>query len=367
MPTATRAGGIIRSQRLTRALSQRASVTVIVLDAVDDHEAVTSLTGASAIESYPSPYSASHKRWLAVRHGWPIPSARLWSPAAADRIRQLSISGSTVLLDHLATAIYAPPPPTQYFLMLHNVESRLVRDVIVRRSAARQLEWIWDVAATASQERRALAESRAHLITVSEVDLLILGGQGDVIPNGADLPSSPSPVPVHGSILFIGSLDHAPNQMAVRWWADRVWPHLRPGLPPLTVVGRGREHLATRLHGHPGVRVIGEAPRVDEYLAQASVVAIPIHHGGGTRLKVLEALAWGRPIVSTTKGIEGLPLTAGQDVLVEDSAERFAAAVSTLWDDGRRAHDLGAAGRLIAERFAWDTIGDLFSDVVCGR
>ncbi len=114
----------------------------------------------------------------------------------------------------------------------------------------------------------------------------------------------------------------------------------------------------------PHVTHVGEVPSVAPYLAAASVVAIPLRHGGGTRLKLLEALAWGRPVVTTTKGAEGLDVRHEREVLVADTGRAFAEAVVRAWIDVDLAAVLGERGRRFVTPYYWDRVGTLFAAAV---
>jgi sugar transferase (PEP-CTERM/EpsH1 system associated) len=179
-----------------------------------------------------------------------------------------------------------------------------------------------------------------------------------VVPNGVDLeyfsPYGGAPQPL--TVVFNGVLDYRPNLDAARHLVDEIWPLVlqrRPGAR-LAIVGRGDRADAERLH-RPSVDVTGEVPDVRPHLARAAVVAVPIRMGGGTRLKVVEALAMGKPMVSTTLGCEGVDVRSGEHLLVADTATAFAEAVVRLFDDRAYAAALGSAGRArMEEQYSWD-------------
>ncbi len=126
----------------------------------------------------------------------------------------------------------------------------------------------------------------------------------------------------------------------------------------LHIVGRAPAAVARRLQG-PGVTVTGEVPDVRPWLEGATVIAVPIRMGGGTRLKVLEALAMGKAIVSTTLGCEGIAVRHGEHLLIGDSAEDFAARVHDLFHSARLRRHLGHQGRALAEQlYTWDLAGE---------
>jgi glycosyltransferase involved in cell wall biosynthesis len=113
--------------------------------------------------------------------------------------------------------------------------------------------------------------------------------------------------------------------------------------------------------------VMGDVPDVRPHLADAAVVMVPLRVGGGTRIKILEALAAARPVVSTTVGAEGLGLRDGEHLLIADQPEAFARAVARLLGDASLRRGLAEAGRrVVVERFAWSSLGRRFADV-CAR
>ena len=156
------------------------------------------------------------------------------------------------------------------------------------------------------------------------------------MPNGVDVdyfkPTDREREP--GSIVFNGVLDYRPNLDAALFLVDEVLPLVRARHPEarVTIVGRGDPAELTQVQ-LPNVEATGEVPDVRPYLEQAAVVAVPIRAGSGTRFKVVEGLAVGAPMVSTTVGCEGIGVEDGEHLLVADSAEGFAEAIVRLLDD----------------------------------
>ena len=149
-----------------------------------------------------------------------------------------------------------------------------------------------------------------------------------------------------------------PNVDAAVWLGREVWPLVRERMPEARLSLVGREPSAeVRALAAPDIEVTGTVPDVRPYLAKARVALAPLRSGGGTRLKVLEALDAGRPIVSTTIGIEGLEDLVGDGALVADDAQGFADQVVELLSDPERAAKAGDVGhRTVADRYAWDRV-----------
>ena len=215
----------------------------------------------------------------------------------------------------------------------------------------------------------------AALIAMSDDDarsiLEVTSTPVEVVPNGvasdalAALPPSREPA----TLLFTGTLSHPPNADGIRWFADSIWPAVRAARPDarLLVVGRDPSRPVVELGARDGIEVVGPVPEMAPYFAQATAVVVPLRSGGGTRLKILEALACRRAVVSTSVGCEGLDVAGGRDLLVADGDAAFAAATLRLLDDVSLRERLADAGRKLAERrYDWRTLGDELERVLLG-
>jgi glycosyltransferase involved in cell wall biosynthesis len=171
---------------------------------------------------------------------------------------------------------------------------------------------------------------------------------------------------VPGRVTFLGSMDWMPNQDGVSWFVREVWPLIRLGEPDAEfhVVGRTPPDEIRRLAQTPGVRIVGGVPDVRPHLAQTSVFVVPILVGGGTRLKIFEAMASARAVVSTTIGAEGLPIVPGQHYLAADDPRSFADAVlQLLKDDVSRTRMRREANRYVRDRFSSEPIARQFERI----
>jgi len=172
------------------------------------------------------------------------------------------------------------------------------------------------------------------------------------------------------NMVFTGSMDWIPNEDAVRFCVQEILPRIRQAVPDatLTVVGRNPAPSVSALAAQqPGVRVTGRVDDVRPYMERAALYLVPIRIGGGTRLKIFEAMAMGLPVVSTRVGAEGLPVVDGQDIVLADSPVQFADAAIQLLTDPKRAHALGAAAsRMVRERAGWDRAAAAFA-AICER
>ena len=186
-----------------------------------------------------------------------------------------------------------------------------------------------------------------------------------VVPNAVDVEYytsagiQPLPLPPH-SLVFTGKMDFRPNVDAVRWFCQEVLPLVRRQMPDVQfyIVGQSPHRRVLRLADDPAVTITGYVDDVRPYIAGACVYVIPLRIGGGTRLKVLEAMAMGKPIVSTSLGCEGFEgLVPGRELLVGDTPAEFAQRVIELLDDAPRRERLGRAARcFVEEQYDWRLI-----------
>jgi glycosyltransferase involved in cell wall biosynthesis len=164
-----------------------------------------------------------------------------------------------------------------------------------------------------------------------------------------------TPVPASdesANILTLGTLHYPPNADGIRWFVEEVFPLVRQNrAATLTIVGKNPPAELREAAGrHPeAIELTGYAPRLEPYLARAALMVVPVRAGGGMRVRILEAFARGKPVVTTTVGLEGIEAQPGRDVLVADRPADFAAAVSQLLGDPGLRRELGNNGRRLVE------------------
>jgi glycosyltransferase involved in cell wall biosynthesis len=202
-------------------------------------------------------------------------------------------------------------------------------------------------------ERQAVAASRLALVC-SETDRAYLrrlgfGSAVQVVPNSLPVPAAPPGLVREPTVLFLGDMQYGPNRVAAERMAREIWPLVRARVPDarLLVAGRESKLVAGGGAGLPGVELLGFVPDLDGLYARSRVVCCPITVGGGTRLKLIEAAAYARPIVSTRLGAEGLSLADGREALLRDDNAGFAAACATLLRDDALCLRLGGAARAV--------------------
>jgi len=217
-------------------------------------------------------------------------------------------------------------------------------------------------------ERRICRQADA-VLAVSQADAqalarLVPGLDPLVLPNGVDVgrthPGLPDSLPLrHPAILFTGKMDYRPNVDAMLWFHGSVWPLVRARLPDahLYVVGKDLHRRLASLRSDPSVTVTGYVADILPYFGGADVYVAPLRIGGGTRLKVLEAMSAGLPLVATTLGVEGIGLTHDEHALLADTPTGFSQAILALVRDLERGRALGEAARqFVVERYDWEQI-----------
>ena len=174
---------------------------------------------------------------------------------------------------------------------------------------------------------------------------------------------------IPGRVAFVGSMDWLPNQDGVRWFVQEAWPAVRQARPDATfhLVGRNPPAEVRALGGVPGVTVVGGVPDVRPHLAEAAAVVVPLLVGGGTRLKIYEAMAMARAVVSTTIGAEGLPVVPGEHYLAADEPKVFADAVVKLLADAEYRSRVGtAADAFVRRHYASEPVARQFEAICQG-
>ena len=273
-------------------------------------------------------------------------------------------------------------------LFQHNVESEIWRrHAATADNPVKKMVYRMEFRKMLRYERAAVRKFQ-HVISVSANDRSIMMQWVDadrvtVVPTGVDLAqyrpdstesapanSDPNPLaPTAPLITFVGAMDWEPNIDAVEYFCAEVWPAIKAEVPRarFRIVGRnpGRRVQRWASHSNDGsIEVTGRVPSVVEHLRRSAVVVVPLRIGGGTRLKIYEAMATAKAVVSTTVGAEGLDVHHGRDVMLADDARSFAQAVIMLLRDPelRRRYEKAAAET--AARYDWPAIGERFSEVL---
>ncbi len=276
-----------------------------------------------------------------------------------------------VVCDFLVPAVNLPAAlPCPAVVFTHNVEAEIwrrhattapgvIRRLLFRSQWRRMLRFERE---TLARFGLVLAVSEADRDTFARLYGDAVTGATFVVKTGVDTKYfAPSATPAHRQhLVFTGSMDWIPNEDAMLFLAREILPRIRrqePGVT-LSIVGRAPTPAVQALGREAGLEVTGSVEDVRPHIARAAVYVVPIRIGGGTRLKIFEAMSMRKAVVSTTVGAEGLPVTPGGDILVEDEPERFAGAVvSLLRNDVRRADLERRARALVVGRYDWSAVG----------
>lgn len=181
-----------------------------------------------------------------------------------------------------------------------------------------------------------------------------------VIPNGVDCQAFTPAAASGKDLLFVGSMDYHANVDAVLWFVRQIWPEIARRYPEIrfTIAGR-RPGPEIQALASDRIHVTGTVDDVRPYYAAARAVIVPVRVGSGTRLKILEAMAIGVPVISTPLGAEGISVTNGKDILLVDSDTAMTEAVGKLFADDALHRQLACAARkLVVENYDWNLIGD---------
>jgi len=221
-------------------------------------------------------------------------------------------------------------------------------------------------------ERQAVGQFDA-CITVSENDRerlleLVPGTSVFVVPNGVDLDYfSPRPeIPKSKNLAFIGSMDYPANIDAVRWFTDQILPEIKNHAADLHffIIGKNPPPDIQALNDDPQVTVTGFVEDVRPYLAESQVFVVPLRYGGGTRLKILDAWAMGKAVVSTSIGAEGLNATHNHNILLSDNPEPFARYILDLLTYPNKRKEIENNGRKsVKENYSWKHISEKLEEV----
>ena len=367
-------GGRLRSFHTVAELSRRHHVTVVTThEAPDEAGALPARLGAATRVvslSFVPAKQGSARFALALTGSWasPLP-VDLWRwriRAIRDVVRRMLTRGrfDICVADFLAAMPNIPDRIGAVPLVLfeHNVEHMIWKRVseTERRTLLRPLlevEW------RKMRHYETLACQRAALVlAVSDADrdvlqLLAPAARIETVPTGVDAAYfAPTDPDVEDEVLFTGSMDWYPNDDAMAYFIDRILPPIRREVPGvrMTIVGRRPRPRLREVAQAAGVTVTGTVEDIRPFMARAAVYVVPLRIGGGTRLKVFEALAMGKAVVSTAIGVEGLALVEGTEFALADDPDEFARSVVALLRDPARRRALGARGRrLIEARYSW--------------
>jgi glycosyltransferase involved in cell wall biosynthesis len=216
-----------------------------------------------------------------------------------------------------------------------------------------------------------------QVLAVSETDRdafvpFVESGKLTVIPTGVDVEYF-QPMPVEetaNSLVFTGSMDWLPNEDAILYFVDAILPLIKQQCPDvsLEVVGRSPSRkLQALAEREKSMRLTGWVEDIRPFVARGSICIVPLRIGGGTRLKIFEAMAMSKTVVSTSVGAEGLPVRSGENILLADTPTDFAHSVVSLLRDPSERKRLGTSARaLVQEKYSWPKVAESFARTLQG-
>ncbi|MBV9225931.1 MAG: glycosyltransferase [Acidobacteriaceae bacterium] len=370
----TTRGGQIRTLEMLRELHKRHEVHYIAFDDPLNPEGLKR-SSEYASHSYPVPHKVIPKNSPAfalqlfggLGSTIPVAGMRYRSTAMRDTIAKVVSAHDfdAKVCDFLFPSLNIADLRT-WTLFQHNVESVIwerhaksgrtaAHRAYFKLQAKRMLQWERDVC-------RAVAQ----VVAVSETDEQLMRSRFGIervssVPTGVDVDyfERPSSSSILYDLVFIGSMDWMPNVDGMRWFLSDVFPLIRQERPDcrLAIVGRNPPQALLDAAKDPQITVTGTVPDVRPFLWQSALSIVPLRVGGGTRLKIFEAMAAGTPVVSTTIGAEGLPVRHGETVQIADTAQQFAAECLKGLAAPHYSRKIAQQGRkLVVDHYSWEQV-----------
>jgi polysaccharide biosynthesis protein PslH len=382
----TTRGGQIRTLELLRCLHRRHEIHYVAFNDPNEPEGLER-AGEYSSKVYPVDFQAVDKAspaflielLVGLFSRIPVAVRRYRSANMRCQIERLIQQEhfDSVICDFLFPAPNIPER-SPFILFQHNVEAVIwkrrtehapdpARRLYLKLQAERMYRYEAEVCRNAQK-----------VIAVSEADATLMrewyGVQrAEAVATGvdADYFKVRGPVPPAADLVFVGSLDWAPNIDGIDWFQREVLPLILRRKPDCSIVIVGRKppraikELSNR---YPGIQVTGTVPDVRPWLWGSKVSIVPLRVGGGTRLKIFEAMAAGIPVVSTTIGAEGLGARDGDTIRIADSAEDFATACISLLDDtAERGRLRDRALQMVTEHYSWEAVARAFEKLLIAR
>ncbi len=376
-------GGKIRSYNILAQLAKTDEVTLLSYyggkkDPAYEADIVRQLPGAEVI------YTAAPDSTLrqSIDYLLHLPAS---APYAVSKFTDSQVRHSVskalqerrcdvAVCDFLSASLNFPEStPVPVVLFQHNVEGSLwQRMADGETNPVRKLSYRIEAGKMARYEREALGKFD-HVIAVSEHDrnqMLAMDSTCaiSVVPTGVDTSKYQRVASALGDspvVVFTGSMDWEPNVDAVEYFCREVWPNVLAEFPSarFEIVGRNPSARVQRLASDT-VIVTGTVPSVSDHLRDATVVVVPLRIGGGTRLKIFEAMAMGKAMVSTSIGAEGLDVQHGRDLMLADNAQSFATGILYLLRDAALRRRYEDAAAKLAAQYDWSHIAQRFAEVL---
>jgi sugar transferase (PEP-CTERM/EpsH1 system associated) len=376
-------GGKIRSFHILKQLARKHDITLFTFypEHSDDlHPAGSDMFSKVICIPLPLPPHRSLAEYARYARmlmaGRPFTIDKYFYPEVRRRYAELMQSSQfdLIVCDFIVPAplmAWKTPPPK--ILFTHNVEAEVwARHYKFASNPLVKLACWLESRALQRAERR-YVQLADYVLTVSENNRASFAPYVDprrisVIPTGVDTEYfQPSPSPEQpDTMAFTGSMDWMPNEDGVAYFVGKILPLIRSQIPEAAFWAVGRRPPRRLLDLASGsVVVTGAVEDIRPYLAKAAVCVVPLRSGSGTRIKIFEAMAMGKAVVSTTLGAEGLPVRHGENIILADDPADFARQVVDLLRDPPRRQQLGQAARqLVEQSYGWPAVADYFEGII---
>jgi glycosyltransferase involved in cell wall biosynthesis len=366
-------GGKIRSFHTVKALAKYWPTTVITYYPEEKHDQNGQLAEfVEKLITIPLPPRSRPSIYLSsVLHSRPFSFEKFCHPKVVLAVEsELQRTKYDIIICDFLLGCGVVPFESQIpkVVFTHNVECRIwerhykVADSLPKRILAKR-EW----QSLAETERKYLSAADA-ILAVSDADGAEFVSWGipshkvRSVPTGVDTSyfAPRTQKTAAPTLVFTGSMDWMPNQDGILWFLDEIYPTIQAQVPnvKLRVVGRKPpQSILDACAKYPGVTATGWVDDIRDYLADSDVCIVPLRVGSGTRLKIFEAMAMGKAIVSTTIGAEGLPVSNQIDIVLADTSADYAAAVLELLHNDSKVRQIGLAARqLVENRYSWEAV-----------
>lgn len=377
-PDRTLSGGSIRQSYLFEAVASAYPTDLLIAGAAVGEDVQAAAETVTELQTRAAPWTAHpvgrRALSLAISLGSPHPLAAYPAfparRALARELRERSQRYDLVCVEHASLAPLIPAKRSgRWMITFHHLLSGMIGSEAALAPGRRQLWYRQrDERKAQALERRAVEAYDASVVCSEEDAAALAATAGDeaaariaVIPNGVNtVQFAATPLPPEPAVLFPGYFGYAPNSDGARWFCVEVWTRVRQSVPDATLVLAGRKPTpeVLALGELPGVSVHPDVPSMLPYFQSARAVIVPLRVGTGTRLKALEGMAAGRPVVGTTTGLSGLGITDGVHARIADEPAAMADALVDVLRRDALADSLARAGRAhVEQHFDWTRIG----------
>ncbi|MDE3197199.1 MAG: glycosyltransferase [Acidobacteriota bacterium] len=373
-----RSGAKLREYHFLRALGRENEVTYVYFsDPGADALSVQDVPFCREVVAVPKPPAYGAAKNIAGLFGrWPLPVLNYTSPAMSDAVERAAAAAdfdfihvdSIHMIRYAMDAVRAHPGIRAVYNW-HNIESEAMRR-FAATTPSRARRWYASMTAGKIErlEREILRTARGHIVCSERERMQLLECAPEarvaVVENGVDTKyfAGGSGSAEKTGLVFVGTMDYFPNADAAIFFARRIWPQVRARFPraEFTIVGANPPPEVKTLGEAGGIHVTGMVPDVRPYYRGALAAVVPLRTGGGTRLKILEAMAAGVPVISTPLGAEGLDASDGRDILLADAedSEAWVSRLAQLAESAALRERLRNAGlELVQGRYDWEVLG----------